>query len=50
MKKGMNGKKHSPLMMRLMICFLVPLFLSIAVISIYSMESMRRGMVEWSEG
>ena len=46
MKKGMNGKKHSPLMMRLMICFLVPLFLSIAVISIYSMESMRRGMVD----
>ena len=44
MRKKIKGNKTKSLRLTLMLCFLIPMFLSIGVVSVYSMESMRKGM------
>ena len=46
MRKKIKGDKTKSLRLTLMLCFLIPMFLSIGVISVFSIESMRKGMQE----
>ena len=46
MRKKIKGNKTKSLRLTLMLCFLIPMFLSIGVLSVYSSENMRKGMQE----